>query len=564
MANNTSWRQRYEKQIYEIGGDGKSSLQSSRRMIRLVVLLQGYFDDPIRCRLAQVCLDEEITYDALSYRWGDPNDRLPILVNGFPFQATRGLVTALRCLRRGNEDMTLWIDAICINQDNIEERNEQVFLMFDIYSRARLVRAWVGADIESDDGPEAERVFLPRIESEQQSKKSGKNDGSTYGGNGWTVRKLVDAFGSQEMTDQCQITMEKSFTEPPALHAWRRLARLFRRSYWRRVWVQQEIMSASEVLVHYGCEELPLSLIYGTMKALKELCSRARADFGRRLEFTPMGISSASVHSGQLYIRRRQFRNLKGPSQDIDWELLCLSLQNGTQCTDPRDKIYGLIGIIDRWRNNRLTVDYNLSITEVYIQAFRSITESHSSLDIFCTQPYQSPSGRGDLPSWCPDWRAFSDGDINTISDEDFQERQEICLFRYGDDRYRSGGGRSAEIKVSVEHRELRANGFLVDTVEALSDRISNKTAWLSPEDRELWKDLISMAFKCVGGPYWSWWQTLEPTEEAKFEMGRSMIDAGSTFPTPQEENAISNSMFKAKLLPNSPAVIMRNHSMIN
>jgi hypothetical protein len=70
-----------------------------------------------------------------------------------------------------------------------------------------------------------------------------------------------------------------------------------------------------------------------------------------------MGIASAGFRFGTMYGRRVIFSDEGETRQDIDWELGCLSSQMGTQSTDPKDKIYGLAGIIARWRNGHLTVD---------------------------------------------------------------------------------------------------------------------------------------------------------------------------------------------------------------
>jgi hypothetical protein len=248
-------------------------LRKDLREIRLVILLQGTFHDPINCQFIRERIGGEVVYDALSYRWGDQNDRSPISVNGFPFQATKGLVTALQLLRLESEDLSLWIDALCINQDNVRERNEQVPLMYDIYSRARLVRACVGAEIEPEDSQDADHVFLPQVEAAQRNIYS-------MSGDGWTIRKLVETFGSTGVT-QSQTKIGRSLIDSPSLHAWRKLARLFRRGYWRRVWIQQEIICAPEVVAHYGHDQLPLSLIDGTLATLHAFCSRYATDLSQ-------------------------------------------------------------------------------------------------------------------------------------------------------------------------------------------------------------------------------------------------------------------------------------------
>jgi hypothetical protein len=98
-------------------------LDKSTSTIRLVLLLPGDFNDNIECHLLHASLDSELSYEALSYTWGDPEILRPVLLEGEPFPVTENLYDALRHLRlKKNEVRYLWIDALCIDQTNSEER----------------------------------------------------------------------------------------------------------------------------------------------------------------------------------------------------------------------------------------------------------------------------------------------------------------------------------------------------------------------------------------------------------------------------------------------------------
>ncbi|KAE9368089.1 HET-domain-containing protein, partial [Stipitochalara longipes BDJ] len=117
--------------------------------IRLVILESGSRDAPLRCRLIHVSLDDNPEYDALSYVWGDISVQDPaILLDGKPFQVGVNLSAALLNIRHEDLDdpkeSRIWIDAICINQTNVTERNQQVQQMDRIYSRAMKVLIWLG------------------------------------------------------------------------------------------------------------------------------------------------------------------------------------------------------------------------------------------------------------------------------------------------------------------------------------------------------------------------------------------------------------------------------------
>ncbi|KAI0137068.1 heterokaryon incompatibility protein-domain-containing protein [Xylariales sp. AK1849] len=123
--------------------------------IRVLKLEQSdQHDSVLTCSLVAVSLSESAIpqYEALSYVWGDPAERNEILLDGQPTSITRNLWTALKYVRKPGASRTLWIDAICINQDDILERNEQVRQMGRIYSQASRVLIWLGppdAEIEN-------------------------------------------------------------------------------------------------------------------------------------------------------------------------------------------------------------------------------------------------------------------------------------------------------------------------------------------------------------------------------------------------------------------------------
>lgn len=97
---------------------------------------------------------------ALSYTWGSPGDTREIIVDGRKLQVGQNLEAFLRHMRA---DLTngkrtgIWIDAICINQQDIDERNTEVKRMGDIYQGASFVIAWLGQ--ETDDSTKALRLL---------------------------------------------------------------------------------------------------------------------------------------------------------------------------------------------------------------------------------------------------------------------------------------------------------------------------------------------------------------------------------------------------------------------
>jgi hypothetical protein len=131
---------------------------------RPLVLLPGQDDAEIRCEIQHALLDGAPRYEALSYTWGDPKGEnslvpcrgdpsasYPVKIDEGYLKVAYNLMVALKHLRHDTNTRTLWIDAICINQHDDEEKNHQVKAMARIYSGASRVLAWLGEDDEYTD-----------------------------------------------------------------------------------------------------------------------------------------------------------------------------------------------------------------------------------------------------------------------------------------------------------------------------------------------------------------------------------------------------------------------------
>ncbi|KAK0654932.1 heterokaryon incompatibility protein-domain-containing protein [Cercophora newfieldiana] len=130
-------------------------LNPERREIRLLEISPWKQDqnEQLRLILKHTELDNAEPFDALSYTWGDPHPTFTVNLDGAEFDVREGLHTALLNFRQRDESCLLWADAICINQDDVRERESQVGIMQHIYSAARFVLAWLGPP--TGDGDEA-------------------------------------------------------------------------------------------------------------------------------------------------------------------------------------------------------------------------------------------------------------------------------------------------------------------------------------------------------------------------------------------------------------------------
>ncbi|RII19112.1 hypothetical protein CUC08_Gglean001775 [Alternaria sp. MG1] len=121
----------------------------SARSIRILTLCPaGQYIDPIECMIEAMEL-EEASYDALSYSWGmnedgDSSQDYEILIHGNLKWVTRNLFEGLKRIRVRDKPIRIWIDAVCINQQDDVERSIQVAMMADVYARAEKVLVWLG------------------------------------------------------------------------------------------------------------------------------------------------------------------------------------------------------------------------------------------------------------------------------------------------------------------------------------------------------------------------------------------------------------------------------------
>ena len=154
-----------------------SSLDPERHEIRLLVLRPGSDNSPLSGTLQQFQLPDDSNgkkgsapFETISYVWGEPGVRDKILLNNQPLHIPASAASALRCMRLREGGRSLWIDSICINQADLQERGQQVSMMAGIYSFASTNLVYLG-----DDDGKAESAFnsVERIVQEIEDVTSG-------------------------------------------------------------------------------------------------------------------------------------------------------------------------------------------------------------------------------------------------------------------------------------------------------------------------------------------------------------------------------------------------------
>jgi hypothetical protein len=119
-------------------------LNHEARSIRLVSIKKGTQDSVLHANLLHVSLDNAPSYEALSYVWGEMRNPGRLTLNGLEMAITNNLEGTLLQLRSEMDDRLLWVDAICINQEDTKERSHQVQPMRVIYTTARRTLVWLG------------------------------------------------------------------------------------------------------------------------------------------------------------------------------------------------------------------------------------------------------------------------------------------------------------------------------------------------------------------------------------------------------------------------------------
>ena len=395
-----------------------TKLNLSRREIRLCSLEPGKRDVLIQCTFYTVALDDNPDYEALSYAWGDPASLAAININGRPMLITTNLHSALQHLRDTDEPRIIWIDAICINQSDTDERSQQVGIMGDIYSQAREVQIYLG-EVEG---------ILPGI-STQDLTLIKDNDLALL--EGFTGRRgsfpkpsplrtmpsdgeraeVFDAFTILQI-----LAADKHFYEMPLWyvnadykiemsHLWynslRLLSVMLSRPWWKRLWVVQEAVLASAATINYGTSRIPLSLVLdaaSNYKKHRNTCCK---------QWNNLWHGSSE---NDLYESTKSITELASMKSDFDDSVMDLQsyliYSRRREASVPLDHVYALLGLLKDDLDFRANFarNYHLTAAKLYSRVtLELIRRRHSLLDLVKALGVGTYNPL-DLPSWTCDW----------------------------------------------------------------------------------------------------------------------------------------------------------------
>ena len=366
-------RVKYGKQQSKI----YTPVDSANRQIRLLIIDAGHALDEIRCSLLPVYLRNDCPkYETLSYTWGSNYSPRHISLNGSPFAITSNLYGALKRLRR-NDDSRARVDALSIDQNNVSERGEQVLVMKLIYSCAFNVIIWLGEDSVSS----RHAMGLLCSASEQVNPDT------------WLSNRLKTTF-------QSDVTQ------------WKALLSLFKKDYWSRVWIIQETAVATNLEIFCGslsCKwEVALAAQNVWMNFKAMAASREQQDIIDSMEgFTyaegsPVSLTLIPRNNGPVPLSA----NRHNVSLARTSSLVGLLQENWTAlATDPRDRVFALLGLPTDCQTPTLSADYSLSQWETYMRTMNFLLENYSNLDIIAYSGihlFPIPPSFYRAPSWAP------------------------------------------------------------------------------------------------------------------------------------------------------------------
>jgi hypothetical protein len=342
--------------------------------------------------LEEADANPQMNYTALSYTWGTTLSSNAVLVNNCQLRITENLEIALRHLRQVDSSTIMWIDALCINQQDISERNHQIQLMSQIYATAKEMVIWLGQEADGSDS-------------------------------------VIDAMINGDVQEEDLITF---------IH---RIWKFLSRPWWTRLWVIQEVVFSRAANIWCGSSRISFGLFVenflnlhdrvtspGFIESHCQKYPQRSLDFYRNLMALetlhpsphtlppePERLSGRYLEHCVLVLEAMLLKSCSGLiiytnlTREIAGRGFYPLLHQSTasfEATDPRDHVFALLNI-SLFKGHKIVADYNKSTADVFAEAM-AVDISGNLHNAYRSWPLHSEHGSiPELPSWVPNF-AFS------------------------------------------------------------------------------------------------------------------------------------------------------------
>ncbi|KAG5793099.1 hypothetical protein H9Q69_007837 [Fusarium xylarioides] len=326
---------------------------------------------------------------ALSYVWGDLADTLPLDVSGQIVQATKNLHHVLDCLLASEFDELFWIDALCIDQQNPQERASQVALMGEIYSHAQYVLAFLS--------PQSEPFNLGLDYIEVTAR-----DTSIHFDPSISPHLMVQGLNASDKPLQDSII---GFFAAP---------------WWTRVWTVQEFLLAQKVVFRCGDRLIDAATVRKACRSWidheSSCCWAARRPIDGSahgfLDIPSKVNGGLTIYTATLRLKHLMDMLVPGKLYTEDF-LAAISLFRVRHCSDPRDRAFGYFGLRSPGLDvkSEIPIDYTVSMADLYKNLAIALIDKSQTLDVLSHVLQESGIKKRTegLPSWVPDWDATID-----------------------------------------------------------------------------------------------------------------------------------------------------------